>query len=79
MRIIHLSAETDPQAESEHNSHLPDSLSPFVVSIEPYSERTWAVYVNGQLLCVTVYLKGARAVAALLSALWRTCEEKSGI
>lgn len=35
------------------------------ITIERYG-RFWAVRLNGQLLCVTVYRKGARAVQALL-------------
>ncbi len=41
------------------------------VTVERYSDRTWAVYVNGDLLCVTMYKKGAYAVKALLERLWR--------
>jgi hypothetical protein len=40
------------------------------VQIEKYTDRTWAVYVNGQLLCVTVYKKGANAVKDLVDRLW---------
>ena len=29
--------------------------------------RNWAVYLNGSLLCVTVYKKGALAVVAALA------------
>lgn len=38
------------------------------IEITKYGARFWAVYVNGLLLCVTVYKKGAVAVRnALLS------------
>ena len=42
------------------------------ISIQRYGSRNWAVYVDGHLLCVTLYLKGARAVAAALET--RTME-----
>lgn len=32
------------------------------IEITKYGARFWAVYVNGLLLCVTVYKKGAVAV-----------------
>ncbi len=31
-----------------------------------YATRYWAVYVDGELLAVTVYRKGAQAIADLL-------------
>jgi len=31
-----------------------------------YATRYWAIYVDGQLLAVTVYRKGAEAIADLL-------------
>ena len=37
------------------------------VAIRKYGARFFAVYVNGELLAVTVYRKGAKAVAARLS------------
>ncbi len=37
------------------------------LTIQRYGARNWGVYVDGHLLCVTVYLKGARAVVAALS------------
>lgn len=36
------------------------------VAIRKYGARFFAVYVNGELLAVTVYRKGAKAVAARL-------------
>jgi hypothetical protein len=36
------------------------------IKIEKYGSRFWAVYVDGELLCVTVYRKGAVAVRNLL-------------
>jgi hypothetical protein len=37
------------------------------IVVERYRDsRFFAVYVNGELLCVTVYRKGAEAVATLL-------------
>lgn len=39
------------------------------IEITKYGSRHWAVFVDGQLLCVTVYKKGALAVRdALLSS-----------
>ena len=31
-----------------------------------YATRYWAIYVDGQLLAVTVYRKGAQAIADLI-------------
>ena len=40
-----------------------------MVTVQKYKDtRYWAVYLNGSLLAVTVYRKGARAVADALSA-----------
>jgi hypothetical protein len=36
------------------------------IEVQRYGERTWGVYYNGELLCVTVYLKGARSVKSLI-------------
>lgn len=36
------------------------------VTVEKYSDRSFAVYVSGDLLCVTMYKKGAMAVKSLL-------------
>ena len=49
---------------------------PAVVSIDRYGSRNWAVYVDGELLAVTVYLKGARAVKELVDSLYQ--QVKSG-
>jgi len=35
-------------------------------TIEKYGNRNWAVRINGELLAVTVYKKGARAIVELL-------------
>ena len=45
-----------------------------VVSIDRYGSRNWAVYVNGDLLAVTVYLKGAKAVKELIDSLYQASE-----
>jgi hypothetical protein len=37
-------------------------------SISRYGERYWAVYLNGQLLAVTVYKKGALAIQNALES-----------
>ena len=38
-------------------------------TIRKYRWRFWAVYCNGELVCVTVYRKGAEEVARRLNAL----------
>jgi len=40
-----------------------------VVSITKYGERHWAVWLDGELLAVTVYLKGARAIQIAITKL----------
>lgn len=37
-----------------------------LVRVEKYGTRNWAVYMGGELVCVTVYKKGARRVAELV-------------
>lgn len=36
--------------------------TPELVTVARYGARNWAVYVGEELLCVTVYRKGARSV-----------------
>ena len=36
------------------------------IEITKYGNRNWAVYLDGQLLAVTVYKKGALAIRATL-------------
>ena len=36
------------------------------LQITKYGSRNWAVWVGGELLAVTVYKKGAKAIVALL-------------
>lgn len=40
-----------------------------VVTITRYGIRYWAVWLDGELLAVTLYLKGARAVASAITKL----------
>ena len=40
-----------------------------MITITRYGSRNWAVYMNNELVAVTLYRKGARRVAELLSAL----------
>jgi hypothetical protein len=40
-----------------------------MINIAKYSARTWAVKLDGELLAVTVYKKGALAVAKLIAEL----------
>ncbi len=42
------------------------------VTIARYGRRNWAVYLNGELLAVTVYRKGAFAVREALGNGYRT-------
>jgi len=37
-----------------------------MIEITKYGGRNWAIYFNGELLAVTVYKKGALAIAATL-------------
>jgi len=37
-------------------------MSELTIEIAKYGSRHWAVFVDGRLLCVTVYKKGALAV-----------------
>lgn len=38
-------------------------------TIEKYGNRNWAVRINGELLAVTVYKKGALAIIELIQKL----------
>ena len=37
-------------------------MSELTIEIAKYGSRNWAVFVDGRLLCITVYKKGALAV-----------------
>ncbi len=39
------------------------------VHVTRYGSRNWAVWIDGELLAVTVYRKGARAIQATLNDL----------
>ena len=39
------------------------------LSITKYGDRYWAVWLDGQLLAVTLYKKGAKAVASTITSL----------
>ena len=39
------------------------------LSITTYGDRYWAVWLDGQLLAVTLYKKGATAVATAITSL----------
>ena len=39
------------------------------LSITKYGDRYWAVWLDGQLLAVTLYKKGAKAVATAITSL----------
>lgn len=47
------------------------------LTITRYGTRNWAIYWNGELLAVTVYKKGAKAVAETIAALLRANESSS--
>jgi hypothetical protein len=40
-----------------------------MITITRYGTRNWAVYLNDELVAVTLYRKGACRIAELLSAL----------
>ena len=40
-----------------------------MVTVTRYGTRHWAVWLDGELLAVTLYLKGARAVASAITKL----------
>lgn len=40
-----------------------------VVTITRYGSRNWAIWLDGELLAVTLYLKGARAIASAITKL----------
>lgn len=64
--------QIDPIDMPEGEPTALPALDKLEVQIEKYTDRTWAVYVNGQLLCVTVYKKGANAVKDLVDRLWES-------
>ena len=39
------------------------------LSITKYGSRYWAVWLDGELLAVTLYKKGARAITAAITTL----------
>jgi len=39
------------------------------LSITRYGSRNWAVWLDGELLAVTLYLKGAQAIQAAITKL----------
>jgi hypothetical protein len=40
-----------------------------MIRIAKYNSRFWAIYLDGELLAVTVYKKGALAIAAAIQGL----------
>ena len=42
------------------------------LAITKYGTRYWAVWIDGQLLAVTLYKKGARSVASAITTLSTT-------
>ena len=40
-----------------------------IVTITKYGSRYWAVWLDGELLAVTLYKKGARAITAAITTL----------
>ena len=45
------------------------------IEIRKYGPRNWAVYIDGELLCVTVYLKGAKAVKDMMDKMMMELNE----
>jgi hypothetical protein len=60
----------NPEPESSILHILP-ALDPMDIEVQKYSNRMFAIYVNGNLLAVTAYKRGANAVKALLEQMWR--------
>ena len=52
----------------DHNAPIAMSSNP-VVEVKPYNDRTWAVYLDGVLLCVTLYRRGALSVQRVIEDL----------
>jgi len=73
MKIIQLFGGTNREASDTDGAtgwiRPSGDLATMPVEVQRYSQRTWAVYMGGQLLCVTEYLKGARAVKSLVEQL----------
>lgn len=56
--------EVTPEDLSASNPPIPESQAQ--ITIERYGNRFLAVYDGGQLLCVCVYKRGAKAVQSRL-------------
>ena len=69
MRIFQLFAGTTETSEAARWLLPSGDLATMPVEVRRYGVRTWAVYLGNELLCVTEYLKGARAVQALVERL----------
>jgi hypothetical protein len=65
-----------PDKDTDTSATQPDQ--PFRIETRKYSDRTWAVYVNGELICATVYKKGAFAVESVLGELWQRIQDAEG-
>ncbi len=52
-----------------------DSSSRPNIDIRKYGQRFFAIYVDNELLCVTVYRKGAMAVEAYIESLYAQLEQ----
>lgn len=62
--MITLLPDPDPVQLVEH---VPSPA--YAVHIDRYGNRNFAVYLDGELLAVTVYKKGARAIAETITRL----------
>lgn len=49
------------------------------MTIEPYGDRYFALYDGEELVCVTVYKKGAREVKRRIEELRRCSDESEGM
>jgi hypothetical protein len=56
------------QSNEHYPANIPDNATLPQIEIEPYG-RFWAVTLNQELLCVTVYKRGALAVKELVERL----------
>ena len=86
MKIIQLFARTRNEAVKADGMNgitgwIPPSgkLENMTVEVRRYGYRSWSVYCDGELLCVTEYLKGARAVKSLVEQLQDALRQARGV
>ena len=71
VRLIRIADGTDGQGDGYADGLVPAIilLEDMPVEVRRYGERTWGVWFGGELLCVAVYLRGARSVQTLVARL----------